>query len=69
MFMRSLSWIMAGIAIGVGLAIMMMNEYKEAEKRHAEGHRADEHRTDEEWPLGKSFDWEKKETVTTAIPD
>lgn len=62
--MRSISWIMAGIGIGIGLAIMFMNEYKEAEERHA-----DRHRTDEEWPLGKSFDWEKKETMTTAIPN
>lgn len=62
--MRSLSWVMAGIGIGVGLSIMFMNEYKEAEKRRAEGHR-----TDEEWPLGKSFDWEKKETTATTIPN
>ena len=65
--MRSFSWVMAGIGIGIGLTIMLMNEYREAEKRYVKGHRAAE--AEEEWPLGKSFDWEKRETITTAIPN
>jgi hypothetical protein len=52
--MRAFSWIMAGIGIGVGLTIMWMNEYREAETRLAADRTGG--RTDEEWPLGKSFE-------------
>jgi len=52
--MRGFSWVMAGIGIGVGLTIIAMNEYKEAEARLAAG-RAGTRVDEEEWPLGKSF--------------
>jgi hypothetical protein len=52
--MRGFSWVIAGIGIGVGLTILMMNEFKEAEERLAA--RLASGRNDEEWPLGKSFE-------------
>jgi hypothetical protein len=52
--MRGFSWVMAGIGIGVGLTILMMNEFKEAEERLAT--RRASGRADEEWPLGKGFE-------------
>ena len=52
--MKGFSWVMAGIGIGVGLTILMMNEFEEAEERLATGRASG--RTDEEWPLGKSFE-------------
>ena len=51
---KGFSWVMAGIGIGVGLTILMMNEFKEAEERLGTGRASG--RTDEEWPLGKSFE-------------
>jgi len=52
--MKGFSWVLAGIGIGAGLTIIMMNEFKEAEVRFATKHAGG--RTEEEWPLGKSFE-------------
>ena len=51
--MRGFSWVMAGIGIGVGLTIIMLNEFEEAEARLTTERTG--RRIGEEWPLGKSF--------------